>query len=464
MVGDIVGNRSSGTLSVLHGKGRKTLYWAQGELVLAHSSLPEDSLSSFLVTKGIIKPEQAALLEPADPTEIVLRFFETEFVPPSARQSLLREWITSLTIPLFSLDEGTMAFSEESPIDPERRMFLQSTAALIIEGIRSISNGLVLRRALGDIKRVVTEAPNPRYDRNSLPLSPLESKLASSLQPQESIESFLKRSAADSSAAARTITIMLALGMVTVVEHKEVPRQHVEDDSQKDLALLAALGSADQKSLQAVALAKRAEGLDYYQFLELPRAATRAQIAQRVEEMKRKYDAGKYPGVMRELILTIQRKCDEALGVLNNALKRQEYDRLLMHPNDKRSDLSMQQKITRRSIAEQNYRRAEDLSVMGDYYGAIVLLRQAVDYAPEHADAWFLLGSCQQRNPRWRRDAMDSLQKAVSLNPNHVEATISLGDLYKAHGLASRAQACYEDVIKIDPENGQAKSRLKNLK
>jgi hypothetical protein len=41
---------------------------------------------------------------------------------------------------------------------------------------------------------------------------------------------------------------------------------------------------------------------------------------------------------------------------------------------------------------------------------------------------------------------------------------ISLGDLYRAQGMISRAQTCYEDVLKISAENQQAKSRLAQLK
>jgi hypothetical protein len=41
---------------------------------------------------------------------------------------------------------------------------------------------------------------------------------------------------------------------------------------------------------------------------------------------------------------------------------------------------------------------------------------------------------------------------------------ISLGDLYKLEGMISRAQSCYEDVLKISPEHGQAKSRVQALK
>ena len=125
---------------------------------------------------------------------------------------------------------------------------------------------------------------------------------------------------------------------------------------------------------------------------------------------------------------------------------------------------SIQQKVTQRSIAQHNYNRARELTISGDYYGAIVLLKQAVEFAPEMADAWFLLASCQERNPKWRRDAAVSYQKALSADPNHIEAMISLGDLYRLEGLASRAQTCWEDALKIAPDNQQAKSRLANLK
>ena len=64
-----------------------------------------------------------------------------------------------------------------------------------------------------------------------------------------------------------------------------------------------------------------------------------------------------------------------------------------------------------------------------------MLLKQTVNFVPDHADAWVLLGVCQERNPNWRRDAAESFQMALSIDPNNVDAMISLGDLYKREGL-----------------------------
>ena len=76
-------------------------------------------------------------------------------------------------------------------------------------------------------------------------------------------------------------------------------------------------------------------------------------------------------------------------------------------------------------------------------------------------DAFYMAG---EEHAKWRREAAESFQRALSIDPNNVEAMISLGDLYKLEGLITRAQTCYEDALKISPENQQAKSRLQAIK
>src|SRR5205085_8314625 len=216
---------------------------------------------------------------------------------------------------------------------------------------------------------------------------------------------------------------------------------------QRDLELLAAIGSSDQRSLRAVALSRQLGSIDHYQFLDVPRASTRAQLVTAAERLKKIYDPMTFPPIVRESVQMINRRIDDALNIMKDATRRAAYDKLLAHPGQRGSgEAAIQQRLTQRSIAQQNYAKAKELSASGDYYGAIVLLKQAVNFLPDMADAWFLLGSCQERNPKWRRDAAESFQMALSVDPNHVEAMISLGDLYKAEGLSSSAQTCHEDA------------------
>ncbi len=466
IVGDILQNRRTGYLTIIKSPVRKVLYFSQGELVLITSAAPEDSLGDFLVRRGIITVDKAVQISSTDPTETVARFHEAGTLELSWRQTLLREWVAAQFIPLFSLDEGTAAFTEETALEPEKRVFLQSTGALVVEGVRSITNGLVLRRSLGDLKRDIGPARNSRFSIDGVPLTEQERNIASALKEPQSIETFLKHFASDSVMAAKVAIAMLSLGIYTTVDVRAEMRRPVTfDDMQRDLELLAAIGSSDQRSLRAVAFSRQLPQMDHYQVLDVPRAATRAQITTAAEEQKKKYEATSYPPIVRDSIHAVERRLDEAAMVLKDANRRAAYDKLLSERGvSGATDGSIQQRLNQRSIAELNFARAKELSVQGDYYGAIVLLRQAVEFQPENAQAWFLLGSCQERNPKWRREAAESFQMALSADPAFVDAMISLGDVYKAEGLASRAQSCYEDVLRVSPENPQAKTRLQALK
>ena len=464
IVGDILQERRTGYLAIIQTPVRKVLYWSQGELVLIVSAAPEDWLGDFLVRRGALAADRALQLAVGDPTAVVTRFHELGALDLSQRQTLMREWISAQFIPLFSLDEGTAAFTEDAPLDPEKRVFLQSTAALILEGIRSITNGLVLRRSLGDLKREIAPAREPRLDSNAIPLTDTERRIAEALQEPQAIESFLRQFSTESVTAAKVVIGMLCLGLYSTVDYaRRAAPETSTDDMQRDLELLAAIGSNDQRSLRAVAVSRQLSSMDHYQILDVARAASRAQILAGADLMRKRYDSATYPPIVRDSIVAINKRIDEALGILKDPVRRQAYDKLLQQRAARGAD-ELQKRVTQRSIAEQNYSKARELSTAGDYYGAIVLLKQAVEFAPDHADAWYLLASCQERNPKWRRDAAESYQRALALDPNKVDALISLGDLYRMEGLASRAQSCYEDALKIAPDNQQAKSRLDLLK
>lgn len=462
VAGEILQQRRTGYLSILRQPLRKVLYFSQGELIMAVSATPEDSLAEFLIRRGILSRERAEEVFGNDPDDAVARLHEAGMMDLSARQTLLREWLSGQVLPLFSLEEGTAVFTEDEALPPEKRIFLQSTAALFVDGVRAITNGLVLRRSLGDLKRPIHVARNSRFTVESLPLSEEGRSIVSALTEPVPIEVFLRRFSSQSVLVAKVVIAMLALGVYEIYEERAEPAGDMAD-MQRDLELLAAIGASDQRSLRAVAFSRQLPTLDHYQVLDVPRAATRAQIIAASETVRKYYEPASFPPIVRDSLMIILRRIDEAVETLKEASRRADYDKLL-HSRRGEGAASLQQRVTQRSIAQQNFEKAQELTNQGDYYGAIVLLKQAVNFIPDYADAWALLGACQERNPRWRRDAAESYQMALSIDPNNVEAMISLGDLYRAQGMVSRAQTCYEDVLKISAENQQARSRLTALK
>ena len=463
IAGEILQQRRTGYLSIFKPPLRKVLYFSQGELIMSVSAAPEDSLPAFLVSRGIFSMEDVTRIFGSEPDDAVAHLHEAGTMDHSTRQTLLRDWLTGQVLPLFSLDEGTAAFTEDEALPPEKRVFLQSTAAVVIDGVRAITNGLVLRRSLGDLKRLIHTARESRFTVETLPLNEAERGIVGALTEPAPIEVFLRRFSTQSVLVAKVVIAMMALGVFEVYEERA--EEPVADfaDMQRDLELLAAIGSSDPRSLRAVAFSRQMATLDHYQVLDVPRAATRAQIMTAADNLRKAYDIAGYPPILRESLMMIQRRVDEAVETLKDATHRHAYDKLIQARRGEGA-AAIQQRLTQRSIAEQNYGKAQELTNQGDYYGAILLLKQAVHFVPDLADAWALLGACQERNPRWRRDAAESFQMCLSIDPNNIEAMISLGDLYRAQGMISRAETCYSDVLKISPENQQAKSRLNALK
>src|SRR5258708_38542103 len=274
IVGDVVQLRRTGHLTIVRTPLRKELYWSQGELVLATSSAPEASWAPFLFVRGVLTAERATQLSRGDGTEAVALFHESGVLELSLRQTILREWLTSQFVPLFSLDEGTAAFTEESAIEPEKRVFLQSTPALVLEGIRSITNGLVLRRSLGDLKREIAMAGDSRFDIDAIPLTEGERHIALTLDHPMTIEAFLKRFPNESVLAARVGIAMLTLGLYAEIAYDARPNDVAHTDAMlRDLELLAQIGSTDQRSLPALAHSRHLTMLHHYQILEVPRPA-----------------------------------------------------------------------------------------------------------------------------------------------------------------------------------------------
>ncbi|HUO84869.1 MAG TPA: DUF4388 domain-containing protein, partial [Thermoanaerobaculia bacterium] len=349
ILGEVLTERRTGRMNLVSNSLRRTLFWSQGELVLV---LPEDakeSLGSFLLERQIIEAARVRDLEGDDPTDLVCRLDATEAVPASQLQSLLRQWTTALTLPLFSLEEGTVAFASEEALDPEKRIYV-STPAVVLAGIRQIGSGMVLRASLGDLSRQIEPNPAPCYSLETLPLTEVERKLATKLRDRQTLADLLKSREADSATVSRVTLAMITLGSWSVVEARP---ETVYDDVEKDLATLAAL-AGDERALRVVAYARQLQNLDHYQVLDVPRAATRQQIVLHAEELRRKFQRSSYPAAAGDAIQTILNRVEEAVQMLTSPEQRHVYDRLLATAKDQGHGRSLQQQIARRSVAIQN--------------------------------------------------------------------------------------------------------------
>ena len=71
-----------------------------------------------------------------------------------------------------------------------------------------------------------------------------------------------------------------------------------------------------------------------------------------------------------------------------------------------------------------------------------------------------LLARAYAKNPNWLRRAEETLQDVVRQDPANVDAHFELGLVYKASGLAARAQAQFRRVVELRPDHREATIEL----
>jgi Flp pilus assembly protein TadD len=84
----------------------------------------------------------------------------------------------------------------------------------------------------------------------------------------------------------------------------------------------------------------------------------------------------------------------------------------------------------------------------------------ACEQDPNRSEYFEYLGATQSRNPRLRKQAEESLLKAIALSPTNAGAYIQLAGLYERSGAADRAKEMYHKALAWDPDNPVAKRAL----
>ena len=90
--------------------------------------------------------------------------------------------------------------------------------------------------------------------------------------------------------------------------------------------------------------------------------------------------------------------------------------------------------------------------LQGDHQGGIAAMQEAVELAPENAEAHYLLGAAYRRAGA-TSEALQSLEKSARLSPRRVETLVHLGLARKSAGRRAEALQAFRDALKLAPHN-----------
>ena len=98
--------------------------------------------------------------------------------------------------------------------------------------------------------------------------------------------------------------------------------------------------------------------------------------------------------------------------------------------------------------AKQCVRLAQEKAMKGDHSSAIKYLHKAVNKYPNYAEAYALLGNCQDCLDKFE-DAIISYNTALHLDPDNAETWFNKGMILKKNGQADAAAQCIKKSIDL---------------
>lgn len=213
---------------------------------------------------------------------------------------------------------------------------------------------------------------------------------------------------------------------------------------------------------------------DFYSLLGVGSSLDMVEVKAKYYRLARSFHPDRFYGIqdpiLKEKVDVIFSAINVAYETLKSAKRRMEYDNA---PKERRiigtttlNSENTNTKLTKETmnkVAEEHYKRAQGAYEAGNYYQAVQFLRSATQIEPNVAKYWQQLGISLSRNPQWRKEAEDSFQRAIDLEPKNPENHLYLGFLYKNAGMKLRAKKHFQTCREMDPYNEIALRELRAI-
>ena len=195
------------------------------------------------------------------------------------------------------------------------------------------------------------------------------------------------------------------------------------------------------------------QNVDYYALLGVPREATEGEIRERFRRLARESHPDRAPREAKAEAEAKFQELTEAVNVLCNPERRQAYDRSQMMTLSSTADAVVQDYL---ELGIAAYRSGRYSEAAGNF--ALAAQRDPKDVKAQHH-----LGLASARAGDLHA-AVKALEVAMALDAHNVTLLKDAGRIFRQAGLLSKAEKAFQDVLRWDPSQSDARRALEEIR
>lgn len=183
IIADVVASRRTGDLRCYRPSEEKHLYFKEGELVFASTSVDAERLGQLLLSSKALDPVMLdAALSTVGPGRRLGRILVVEGVlTPEQLIRTVKAFIRKTVISIFSWKDGRVAFTDDELTEIEDVCVEADTADILLDGCRHIALPSVVSGLVGNIHEPVRVTIDPSMRFQKIRLSPEEGAIVQAI-------------------------------------------------------------------------------------------------------------------------------------------------------------------------------------------------------------------------------------------------------------------------------------------
>ena len=515
MRGIQVGARS-GHLHFTHGQERRSLRVARGAVAHGTSDVPGQQLGGVLVRYGFLSQidlERATERALQGRRRLGRVLVELGLLDETRIREAVGIHVREIVSEVATRGDGSFVFEELAHEPAEGEAPVYSIGELILETARRIQSPEVVRRTLGDVDRIVSQSTQPLLRAQRLGLTATEGFLLSRIDGTTTAREVTGLVPLPLEDVERNLFALLCTGTVEYVEpakpQARPPRARVapppappslavarREAMLRDAARAAELRAA---SVREAIEARQAGELRRREILAAHDGLTRLNLFE-VLGVGPSCSTGEVEAAFRRLAMSFHPSVplDASLDDLRS--RREEVYGRQLEAYETLRDLDLRSVYRARLAAGRGggagrseapapppaerqvvslyadgpldpvavldgIKEAQKLLRGGKTWDSIQLLESIIPRTQGHNRfrAQVLLARAFLKNPKWTKRAEDLLHRVVREAPEHAEAYVVLGHIYRGGDLPTRAIAMYRRALSLHPAHPEAAEALQAL-